>query len=34
MNCLIRSVVKDTAAEDSQKLSQTLHQLQVQNEVL
>jgi hypothetical protein len=34
MDRLIHSAVKDTAAEDSQKLSQTLHQLQVQNEVL
>jgi hypothetical protein len=34
MDCLICSAVKDTAAEDFQKLSQTLHQLQVQNEVL
>jgi hypothetical protein len=31
---LIRSAVKYTAAEDSQKLSRTLHLLQVQNEVL
>jgi hypothetical protein len=30
MDCLIRSAVKDTAAEAFQKLSQTLHQLQVQ----
>jgi hypothetical protein len=34
MDRLIRSGVKDTAAEDSRKLSRTLHQLQVQNEVL
>jgi hypothetical protein len=34
MDCLIRSAVKDTAAEDSQKLSQMLHQLQIQSEVL
>ncbi|KAF1978857.1 hypothetical protein BU23DRAFT_647408, partial [Bimuria novae-zelandiae CBS 107.79] len=29
MERLIRAVVKDTSAETSQKLSQTLHQLQV-----
>jgi hypothetical protein len=34
MDGLIRSAVKNTTAEDSQKLFQMLHQLQVQNEVL
>jgi hypothetical protein len=34
MNRLVRAAVKDTSAETSQKLSQTLHQLQVQNELL
>ncbi|KAF1978702.1 hypothetical protein BU23DRAFT_595819 [Bimuria novae-zelandiae CBS 107.79] len=34
MERLIRAAVKDTSAETSQKLSQTLHQLQVQNELL
>jgi hypothetical protein len=34
MDRLVRAAVKDTSAETSQKLSQTLHQLQVQNELL
>jgi hypothetical protein len=32
MDPLVCAAVKDTSAETSQKLSQTLHQLQVQNE--
>ena len=34
MERLVRSAVKDTAAEESKSLSQTLHRLQVQNELL
>jgi hypothetical protein len=34
MECLVRSAVKDNAAEESKTLSQTLHRLQVQNELL
>jgi hypothetical protein len=34
MDCLVRAAVKDTSAKTSQKLSQMLHQLQVQNKLL
>jgi hypothetical protein len=34
MERLVRAAVRDTTAEESQKLSQTLHQLQVSNELL
>jgi hypothetical protein len=34
MDRLVRSVIRSTAAEESKLLSQTLHQLQVQNELL
>jgi hypothetical protein len=34
MDCLVRAAVKDTLANTSQKLSQMLHQLQVQNKLL
>jgi hypothetical protein len=34
MDCFVRAAVKDTLAKTSQKLSQMLHQLQVQNKLL
>ncbi|KAF1936661.1 hypothetical protein EJ02DRAFT_358603, partial [Clathrospora elynae] len=34
LDCLVRSAVKDTNAKESKDLSQSLHHLQVQNELL